>query len=83
MSREITARINSGDLSDKPGWVRISIHPTTTDQEVDHLIKAINLIAENASEWVLDYNYDCRRNEFVYKGAECEGKRIVRNWFKL
>lgn len=83
MSREITTRINSGDLSDKPGWVRISIHPTTTDQEVDHLIKAVGLIAKNASEWALEYNYDCRRNEFVYKGAECEGKRIVRNWFKL
>jgi selenocysteine lyase/cysteine desulfurase len=82
-SREITDRINSGDLSQKPGWVRISIHPTTTDKEVDHFISAIKQISENASTWAMDYDYDPRRNEFVFKGAECEGKRIVRDWFKL
>lgn len=82
-SREITDRINSGDLSEKPGWVRISIHPTTTDKEVDHFITAINQISENASAWAKDYDYDPRRNEYVFKEAECEGKRIVIDWFKL
>lgn len=82
-SQEITQRINSGDLSDKPGWVRISIHPTTTDREIDHLIKSISLIADNASGWAKDYDYNRSNNEFVYKGAKCEGKKIVSSWFKL
>jgi selenocysteine lyase/cysteine desulfurase len=27
-SKKITDKINTGDLSDKPGWVRMSVHPT-------------------------------------------------------
>ncbi len=30
-SCRITDMIDSGDLSDKPGWVRVSLHPTMTD----------------------------------------------------
>jgi len=33
-SKHITNKINKGDLSEKPGWVRMSIHPTTTDEEL-------------------------------------------------
>ena len=29
----ITDKINSGDLTTKPGWVRMSIHPTMTNNE--------------------------------------------------
>jgi selenocysteine lyase/cysteine desulfurase len=37
-SQEITDKINHGDLSDKPGWVRWSLHPTMTDSEVELMI---------------------------------------------
>jgi selenocysteine lyase/cysteine desulfurase len=39
--RTITDMINHGDLSAKPGWVRISLHPTTTDDEAVYIIDAI------------------------------------------
>lgn len=83
MSRVITQKINSGDLSDKPGWVRISIHPTTTDSEVELLIDAIGQIAANAHVWGNDYEYNCRKNEFVHREADCTGKQIVKEWFNL
>lgn len=82
-SQEITRRINSGDLSDKPGWVRISIHPTTTNMEVDHLLEAINLITKNIELWEKDYTYNNKTNEFIFKGDECRGKKIVKEWFNL
>jgi selenocysteine lyase/cysteine desulfurase len=34
-SRSITEAINRGCLADKPGWVRLSLHPTMTDAEAD------------------------------------------------
>ena len=34
-SRSITQKIDRGDLSEKPGWVRLSLHPTMTDEELD------------------------------------------------
>ena len=33
-SKQITERINFGDLSQKPGWIRLSLHPTMTNEEL-------------------------------------------------
>ena len=37
-SHQITEKINHGDLSEKPGWVRVSLHPVMTDEEVDYFL---------------------------------------------
>src|SRR5690606_14311487 len=36
-SNKITSLINEGDLSEKPGWIRLSIHPTMTNQEIRYI----------------------------------------------
>jgi len=33
-STNITPQINDWNCSNKPGWIRMSIHPTHTDEEV-------------------------------------------------
>ncbi|MGE0079364.1 MAG: aminotransferase class V-fold PLP-dependent enzyme [Bacteroidales bacterium] len=66
-SHAITALINHGDLSLKPGWVRWSIHPTTTNAEVELIASAVGQIAQNAVQWGEDYQYDKRTNEFVHR----------------
>lgn len=63
-SHAITDKINHGDLSQKPGWVRWSIHPTTTNTELDYIAAAIADVAKNAAEWAKDYRYCKRSNEF-------------------
>jgi selenocysteine lyase/cysteine desulfurase len=37
-SKHITDLINHGDLSQKPGWIRLSLHPTMTDEELFYII---------------------------------------------
>ncbi|QNU66154.1 aminotransferase class V-fold PLP-dependent enzyme [Ruminiclostridium herbifermentans] len=64
-SKKITRRIDGGDLSTKPGWVRMSFHPTTTDNEVNFIIDAIRQITINYSKWQKDYEYNCKTNEFT------------------
>jgi selenocysteine lyase/cysteine desulfurase len=64
-SKRITSKIDLGDLSEKPGWVRLSIHPTMTDEEVDFICDAIGQIQANATTWVKDYDYNCKTNEFT------------------
>lgn len=82
-SREITNLINSGDLSQKPGWIRASLHPTMTDDELDQLIEAVKQISLNAAEWEKDYVYNRYTNEFRHKN-EPEDKTIwVEKWFDL
>ena len=66
-SQEITDRINHGDLSTKPGWVRMSLHPTTTDSEIEQIISAIEDIALNYKDYGKAYDYNLRKNEFIHK----------------
>jgi selenocysteine lyase/cysteine desulfurase len=67
MSKHITEKIDHGDLSEKPGWVRMSLHPTMTDDEVNLIIAAVKDIAENIQSWKEDYVYDLHKNEYYHK----------------
>jgi selenocysteine lyase/cysteine desulfurase len=82
-SHRITEMINRGDLSEKPGWVRLSLHPTMTDEELETLIRALREIREHGSEWSAAYNYNRRTNEFTHKDDTGASKERVRNWFNL
>jgi len=82
-SQRIVERISSGDLSNKPGFVRVSLHPTMTDDELRFIISAVNDISINHIEWVKDYNYNNRTNEFTHKNANIDFKNRIEEWFKL
>ena len=82
-SHRITEMINRGDLSEKPGWVRLSLHPTMTGDELETVIRALREIRENASEWSADYTYNRRTNEFRHKNDHGEGREKVKSWFNL
>jgi len=79
-SKRITEKINSGDLSEKPGFIRVSLHPTMTDEDLHFLINAVSEIADNHVEWKKDYTYDSRSNEFTHKSEEDKDSR-VKDWF--
>lgn len=80
-SRAITEKIDSGDLSDKPGWVRLSIHPTTTDDEARALVEAVRACVLNAAEWSKDYRYCNKRNEYVHP-SDADGAEAMLSWFE-
>jgi selenocysteine lyase/cysteine desulfurase len=82
-SGRITEKIDHGDLSEKPGWVRLSIHPTTTDAEVQYLLGAIHAVVEKGAEWGADYTYSPMTNEFHHSRADDHTPAIVRSWFEL
>lgn len=67
-SRRITERITAGDNSEKPGWIRLSIHPTMTDAEVDYILDAIAEVAGRHGDWVQDYDYDPVHNDYYHVG---------------
>ncbi len=82
-SRKITEKIDHGDLSEKPGWVRMSIHPTMTNEEMYYITDAIKQIVENIDQWKEDYEYLSSRNEFVHKDYPDDGSESIENWFSL
>ncbi|MCD4696185.1 MAG: aminotransferase class V-fold PLP-dependent enzyme [Bacteroidales bacterium] len=82
-SREITKLISSGDLSVKPGWVRLSLHPTMTDLELDTFIEAVENISENVKKLEQDFHYNKKTNEFRHKNEPEDKTAIVKDWFDL
>ncbi len=82
-SKHITDMIDHGDLSEKPGWVRMSIHPTTTDEELGFIIDAIGKIVKHHGEWGRDYRYSPSRNEFLPLGGEPWVAEELETWFEV
>jgi len=82
-SKEITDRITMGDLSEKPGWVRLSIHPTMTDEELFFIIDAVSQIAKNHHDWEKEYVYNKHDNEFKHVNDPEDQTVKVLDWFKL
>ena len=79
-SQRITQLINQGDLSSKPGWIRLSIHPTMLNEEMTYICDSIISIARNHKELAKDYSYNCKSNEFVHQN-EINKKAVVHKWF--
>lgn len=64
VSERIINSIEEKNLADKPGWVRLSIHPTMSYTEVHFVIEALKQIVKNNKLWSVDYSYNCVSNEF-------------------
>jgi hypothetical protein len=62
------------------GWIRMSIHPTMTDTDLDYVLEAIAQVAFNHKIWAKDYQYDPQENNFMHLE---EPKRSMRSYFEL
>jgi len=81
-SKRITGKIDHGDLSEKPGWVRMSLHPTMTDTELMKIIEALKEISQDGVSMSKDYIYSNHTNEFSHiKGEERIRNRVI-TWFE-
>ena len=83
-SRLITEHIDHGDLSEKPGWVRLSFHPTATMAEIDHAMHAVTEIVSHGEAWSQDYTYSPVTNEFTHRaGNPSSCSAHIKTWFEL
>lgn len=69
-STAIINQILQGELFVRPGWIRLSIHPTLSDAEVETIISGIEDIAANHKTLALKYNYVGTKNIFTPVGYE-------------
>ncbi|HSM99913.1 MAG TPA: aminotransferase class V-fold PLP-dependent enzyme [Rudaea sp.] len=83
-SHSITERIDQGDLSEKPGWVRLSFHPSTTQADIDHALHAVREIVAHVAQWGEAYAYSPSTNEFTLRAGESDAAHTrVKAWFDL
>lgn len=83
MSNDLVCQISSGDLTQKPGWIRMSIHPTTTNEEIAYVCNSIKDLATNHLEWTKEYIYNPKTNEYNHHLAKFKEKEMVANWFAI
>ncbi len=81
-SKEIEQQILQGCTVERPGWVRMSIHPTLTNKEVLFVCNSIEQVAQNWNTWKKDYLYDSNKNEFIHKTNPTSETKLVAEWFK-
>ncbi len=81
-SHELTDEISLGDLSRKPGWIRLSIHPTLTSEEINYIAYGVKELAKNHQEWSKDYLYDKNTNEFSHR-SELNNSGTINKWFEF
>lgn len=82
-SKQITEGISKKDLTIKPGWVRLSLHPITTNKEVLFICDAIKQIVKNIDHWKQGYTYNPNNNEFECAKGDAEMKDQVKQWFSI
>lgn len=71
----------SGDLSFRPGWVRLSVHPCFTDAEVIEICDAIEYVANNWEAYQDDYIYEKNSNSFFHRSKVDHSDDVVNAWF--
>ncbi len=67
ISKDITDSISIGDNSKKPGWIRVSLHPTMKEEEVLYIADSIQSLAQQFPQWTNEYSFNRTKNVVLYK----------------
>ncbi|GAA4801029.1 aminotransferase class V-fold PLP-dependent enzyme [Litoribaculum gwangyangense] len=80
-SKAIEQKILEGCLMERPGWVRMSLHPTMTNTEIEFICDAIEQVANNYREWEKHYTYNALKNEFEHYNKMNVERNLTKVWF--
>lgn len=79
-SGSITEEIDNGNYFVKPGWVRVSLHPTMTEKEVFYISEGICDVVNQIEKYKEHYRYVSESNSFQHIN---EGTVISKSWFHI
>lgn len=82
-SHRIKGQIKEGCSTEKPGWIRLSLHPTTTNNELDFICNSLHELCAHIDDWKKDYIYDALKNDYVHTSVKPIEKELVTNWFAV
>ena len=57
---------NAGYNGIKPGWVRLNLHYSMTEAEVDYLIEAVKFVLEHGHKFISQYEFNLISGEWRY-----------------
>lgn len=65
-SEQFLSQIEHKKTFTRPGWIRLSIHPTTSNNEIIYAIDAIKQLCKSHTEWSKDYTFNPETNNFTH-----------------
>lgn len=74
-SYQFLEEIECGSIMNRPGWIRLSVHPTLSDEELDYILDSILYIAAHQKELNSHYEVIDGGNNFRHK-QEKEADRL-------
>jgi len=80
-SSSLEKKLREGCAFDKPGWVRLSIHPTITNAEISFICESLKAVCANIDEWSKDYVYDAIKNDYLHASVKSIEAELVASWF--
>ncbi len=80
-SRRITSKIDKQPTYLKPGWVRLSVHPVMSDDEMHRIADAVEELSRKHSSWKRDYVLDKVHGEYHNTKAAPFAKKLLQSWF--
>jgi selenocysteine lyase/cysteine desulfurase len=66
-SSEIRRRLDQGHIGEKPGWVRISLAPTVSEDEFQVLLEAVDHISKHGKEYEDRYQLRDETGEWCFR----------------
>jgi selenocysteine lyase/cysteine desulfurase len=81
-SKGIEKQILEGCMVERPGWIRMSIHPTISTKDILFVCESIKQVAENYENWSKDYTYNASKNEYVHTSIDGAEVQLVNKWFE-
>lgn len=66
-SDHILSCVMAGDITARPGWIRLSLHPVISDAELEQILDAIVYVAENHATLGKDYDFFPQKNAFEHQ----------------
>lgn len=79
-SNRIIAEVEKGNAIAKPGWIRLSIHPSMTDEELIFICDSIEMLVRSHREWSRDYVLQTDGTIVCNAGKASELPDIFRNF---
>ena len=80
-SYNLVSQIEKGNCEVKPGWVRLSIHPTMTDAEVIFIANAIEEVVIRKDDLSKDYEMVPHSNYYVHNSKPQYEHQVAESWF--
>lgn len=65
------------------GWIRLSLHPVMTEEEVNFIADAIKYITVNSNELLRLYEYSGKTNEYYPLQKDNRLNRELTKWLNL